>query len=317
MKKGLAFFFIACFFIMSSYSQRKEMYKAFEDSIIKLHKEILLEQNTIIKYQKNEQLLFLMEEALQQKNSINYAFDSLKTISVLTSPDKKIRILTWYLIDNDGTHEHFGFLQAYNEEKERYVVYTLTDKWQLLGIHATQTLDYLSWFGAVYYELIQTTINKKKYYTLLGWNGGTLFSQYKVIDVISLNSRGAPVFGAYIFRGFGKGKPARILFEYAKKSNLNLAYDKQSYTQRSTKKSRKGYTYRVDTIYTPMIIFNRLIPMEESLKDVRQYYVAESSLNDAFIEKEGRWYFKPDVQGRNPDKPLPKYEYKPKQYYKR
>ena len=26
--------------------------------------------------------------------------------------------------------------------------------------------------------------------------------------------------------------------------------------------------------------------MEESLKDVRQYYVAESSLNDAFIEKE-------------------------------
>ena len=57
----------------------------------------------------------------------------MKTISVLTSPDKKIRILTWYLIDNDGTHEHFGFLQAYNEEKERYVVYTLTDKWQLLG----------------------------------------------------------------------------------------------------------------------------------------------------------------------------------------
>ena len=58
MKKGLAFFFIACFFIMSSYSQRKEMYKAFEDSIVKLHKEILLEQNTIIKYQKTNNCFF-------------------------------------------------------------------------------------------------------------------------------------------------------------------------------------------------------------------------------------------------------------------
>ncbi len=317
MKKNLAFTFGFFFFITYSYSQRKEMYRAFEDSIVKLHKEILLEQNTILKYQKNEQLLFLMEEALQQKNSINYVFDSLKTISVLTSLDKKIRIFTWYLIDNDGTHEHFGFLQAYDEGKGRYVVYTLTDKWQLLGIQANQILDYLSWFGAVYYELIQTTINKKKYYTLLGWNGGTLFSQYKVIDVISFNNRGYPVFGAYVFRGYGKGKFARIIFEYAKKSNFNLIYDKQSYTQRSTKKYKKSYRYKIDTIYSPMIIFNRLIPMEESLKNVSQYYVGESSLNDAFIEKEGRWYFKLGVQGRNPNKPLPKYEYKPKQYYKR
>lgn len=317
MKKIIWIFLGCVFFITISYAQRKEMYKAFEDSIINLHKEILLERNSIIKYQKNEDLLFLMEEVLGQKNSINYTFDSIRTISILTSPDKKVRIFTWYLIDDDGTHEHFGYVQAYNEDKNRYMIYTLTDKWRQISNPESRTLDYLSWYGAVYSKLIMTEINNKKYYTLLGWNGGTLFSQFKIIDVLSFNSRGNPIFGAFIFRSYGKGKPARIVFEYAKQSNLNLRYEKQSFAQRSTKRIKGNYRYQIDTVFTPMIIFDHLIPMDESLQKVPQYYVGESSLNDGFIEKDGRWYFKQGVIGRNPDKSLPKYDYKPKQYYKR
>lgn len=315
MKHFLSVFFLFITFINLSQAQRKETYKAFEDSIIKLHKEILLENNIILKYQKNEELLFLVEEALQQKNSINYPFDSLRSISILTSPDKKVRILTWYLIDDAGKYDHFGFIQAYNEEKERYIVYNLVDKWQQLVNPTSKTFDYLSWYGAVYYKLIQSEINDVKYYTLLGWNGGTLFSQYKVIDVLSFNNKENPVFGAFIFRGYGKGKPSRIIFEYAKNSSFTLNYDKQAYEQRSTKKKRKSAYYQIDTIYANMIIFNRLIPMDESLKDVSQYYVGESSLNDAFLLKEGRWYFKQGVLGRNPDKPLPQYNYKLRQFY--
>ena len=96
------------------------MFKAFEDTLVKLHKEILLEKNTIVKYQKNEGLLYLLEEVLGQRNSIQYPFDSLKTISVLTSPDKKVRLFTWYLIDDDGFYDHFGYIQAYNESKALY-----------------------------------------------------------------------------------------------------------------------------------------------------------------------------------------------------
>jgi len=317
MKKFLLIFLVPIIFTHLSYAQRKEMYKAYEDSIFKLHKEILLEQNIILKYQKNETLLFLMEEALEQKNSINYPFDSLRTISIITSPDKKVRIFTWYLIDDAGKHDHFGYIQAFNEQKDRYVIYALSDKWQQLVNPPNKILDYLSWYGAVYYKIIETEINNEKYYTLLGWNGGTLFSQFKVIDVLSFNNKGNPVFGAFIFRGYGKGKPARIIFEYAKKSSFTLNYDKQGYEQRSTKRSRSDYQYRIDTLYTRMIIFNHLIPMDESLKDVPQYYVGESSMNDGFLEKDGRWYFKAGVLGRNPDKPLPKYNFKLKQFYQR
>lgn len=317
MKNFFILFITGLLFIQSSYSQRKETFKAYEDSIINLHRQVLMEENAIAKYQKNESLLYLVEEALSQRNSINYPFDSLKTMSVLISPDKKVRLFTWYLVDDEGFHDHFGYIQAYNEVKKRYMLYPLTDKWKQIILPENKRLDHLSWYGAVYYQIIKTETYQKTYYTLLGWNGGSIFSQFKVIDVLSFNNRGYPVFGAFLFRSYGRSKPMRIIFEYAKKSSLNLRYEKQGYTQKSKKIDRRTKRYRIDTLYTTMIIFDRLIPMDEKLPDVPQFRVGESSLNDGFLEKEGKWYFKEGVIGRNPDKPLPKYEYKPKDLYRK
>jgi hypothetical protein len=72
-----------------------------------------------------------------------------------------------------------------------------------------------------------------------------------------------------------------------------------------------------------MIVFNRLIPMSEGLKEIPQIMVGEASLNDAFIEQDGKWVFKPDVIATNPPppkkplpkKPLPQREYKKREYY--
>jgi hypothetical protein len=65
----------------------------------------------------------------------------------------------------------------------------------------------------------------------------------------------------------------RIIFEYAKKSSLNLRYEKQGYTQKSKKIDRRTKRYRIDTLYTTMIIFDRLIPMDEKLPNVPQFRV--------------------------------------------
>ena len=197
------------------------------------------------------------------------------------------------------------------------MIYPLTDKWKHIPLPMTKTLDYLNWYGAVYYDIIKTETYQKAYYTLLGWNGGNIFSQYKVIDVLSFNNRGNPVFGAYIFRSYGKGKPSRIVFEYAKNSYLNLKYEKQAYTQRSQKIDRRTRRYRIDTIFAPMIIFDRLIPLDEALPNLPQFRVGESSLNDGFLEKDGKWYFKEGVIGRNPYKSLPAYQYNARSYYRR
>jgi hypothetical protein len=313
-KLCLSLFIVGMF--LNGHSQQKNTFDTWEDSIVSLHKSLLFETNTILRYQKNEQLLFLLEEVLELKNSISYPFDALKTISVVTSPDRKVRIFTWYLINNEGVHEYYGYLQAYDEEKKQYKLYSLTDKWKKINNPMAQVLTIWNWYGALYSEIIEIQgYNNKTYYTLLGWNGGDIFSQSKVIEVLSLNNKGVASFGAPIFKGYVKKRIMRVIFEYAKLSPFHLHYEKQLYTQKSTRKDKKTNKYIIDTLSAEMIIFNQLIPMDESLQDIPQFMVGEASMNDGFMEKEGRWVFVAGIIARNPDKPLPAKKYKPRNLY--
>lgn len=302
MRKNIINILILSFLLgLSNYghAQRKETFRAFEDSIIQVHQQILNEYNATLRYQKNEKLLQLFHDMLEQRNSINYSFDSIKTISILTSPDKKVRIVTWFLIDDNGMHDHFGFLQAYHNEKGKYVVYPLTDCWSKIVNPMTQNLSPEHWFGAMYTQIIPLKNDDKTYYTLLGRNGGNILSKYYVIEILSFN-HDRPVFGANVFRNYGK-RNMRILFEQAPVGYFHLSYEKQAYLKKNDKKGKKENKLVLDTVYTNMIIFDRLIPMDESLSRLPQYYVGESSLNDAFMEQNGKWVFKTDVLGRSPD----------------
>ena len=318
MKKQFVLFLVICGVFVNGYAQRKGVFAALEDSIVQLHKEIILEKNAILRNQKNEQVLYLLEEMLEMKNSISYPFDSLKTISVLTSSDKKLRIFTWYLVNDDGTHEHYGFVQTYNEDKKQYRICTLIDKWRRIINPSAQMLSCNNWYGAFYTELIEVKApNDKTYYTLLGWNGGDVFSQCKVIEVLSVDNRGVVSFGAPIFKGYTKSRTLRIVFEYAKRSSFLLHYDKQLYTEKTTKKDKKTNKYMVDTLYADMVVFNRLIPMDETLAQIPQFMVGEASMCDAFLEKDGKWVYKAGIIARNKEDmpPPPKKEHKPRIFY--
>jgi len=308
MKKHFVLFLFVCSVFANGNAQRKGTFAVLEDSIVQLHREILLENETRLRYQKNEQLLYLFEETLELKNSFSHPFDALKTISVLTSPDKKVRIFTWYLISDDGVHEHYGFIQSYNEEKKQYRLCELIDKWKRIEKPDSKPLSCDKWYGALYTEIIEVKApNNKTYYTLLGWNGGDVFSQRKIIEILYVSNKGVPVFGAPIFKGYTKSSPMRVIFEYAKRSPFLLHYNHQSYTEKTAKKDKKTNKYIVETLSADMIVFNRLIPMNEALGTIPQFMVGEASLNDAFIfvEKTGKWTFKADIIARNPDNTLP------------
>ncbi|MCL2132390.1 MAG: hypothetical protein FWH36_08095 [Lentimicrobiaceae bacterium] len=303
--------------LAGGFAQRKEnVFAVMEDSIVNLHRSMTSERESAIRYQQNEKLLYILEKTLGLNNSISYPFDSLKTIAVVTSPDKKIRIFTWYLVGDKGVHEHYGFVQAYNENQKRYMVYPLIDKWQKVDRPTGKVLACDNWFGAVYTKLIMVKGSSGTYYTLLGWNGGNIFSQYKLIEVLTLNDRSRPVFGSPVFRGYGKNsRPVRIVFEYSKKGYMYLNYEKQTYTQRSAAKNKKTKQYTIEKITANMIVFSRLIPMREGLQNLPQMMVGEISINDAFVEQDGKWVFKQDIIAGNPSKPMPQRERKREKYY--
>lgn len=294
------------FLIHALFGQDNIFFKYWEDSLIVLRNSSINAPNDIEKLQKNEDFMNLLEVILQKKNSFKYNWSTVSNFSVVTSPDKQLRLFTWNVMKKDFSCENFGFLQVYNENRKKYILYPLFDNRNHIDYPSTFIGNHNYWFGAVYYDIILIESKHKKYYTLLGYNANTLFSNQKVIDVLSFKSNGTPIFGAFIFKKYSK-KVSRVLFEYSKNATFSLKYEKQSYDMSTGKRDPKTRKLIYKNIAAKMIIFEQLIPLDEGLEGITAYLVPESSLNQGFIEDDGKWLFLSNVKGRNPDKEMPKY----------
>lgn len=285
------------------YSQDRETFGEFEDSLKVLGLVMRNGINDRVKYEASSKFSDLLEEALNKKNSFNYPFDSVNTIARLVSPDKRFRMFNWVIAKDNGTYDYNCYLQSFNEKKNKYEVFKLIDKSSDIIAPEFQMLDVENWFGALYYKIIHVKNEEVNYYTLLGWNGNNGLSFIKMIDVLTFRSGNRPFFGAAIFRK-GKDKPKRIIFEYSSKAIMTLRFENQQYQQKKRlKKPVKGKRFEIEDIKSEMILFDRLVPLNPSLEGQKQFYVPETNIFDAFVFENGRWIFMEDIDARNKARP--------------
>jgi len=241
----------------------------------------------IEKQKINSELVNQFEELLNEPNSFNYSFDSLKTeMAILTSPDNTFRIINWNVPMNDETQEYFGFIQEkytqiikkglFKKEKSEIMqVYPLIDKSSEIKNPDNAVTDNKKWLGALYNKIILKKTKSKTYYTLLAWDGNDTFSRKKIIDVLTFDENGSPRFGAAIFN-MKKKFPKRVIFEYSATCNMSLKY--------SNKKDS--------------IIFDHLSPTSPQLEGQFQYYCSDMSY-DGFGFKKGKWNYGEDLNATN------------------
>jgi len=297
--RKVIFLIILNFVVFHIVSQNNEYFSKVEDSINKISSLIVSSINDNDKYLKNDLLKDYLFTSLLKEKSFNYKFDSLKYLKVLQPEDNSFRIFTWTLKNEDGVYENFGYIQKYNETKKNYIIYTLNDKSELYASSENSIGDAENWFGAVYYKIIATKYNNTIYYTLLGWDGNNKYKQRKVIEVLTFKGNNKPNFGSKIFKKYKNKNAARIVFEYSTTSVLNLKFDTQFYQEKTKKRDPITKQYIMKGIKSDMIVFDRLSPLNESLKDVYEYYVAESNEQDGFIDVDGKWVFFENIDARN------------------
>lgn len=306
-------------FVTISFSgvcQKNFDFHFWEDSLANLRQRVLYSPTEEERLSLNEDFMTLLESILLEKNAFKFKWDSTKNFSVVASPDNLFKIFTWYVLKDDYTYENFGFIHLYNEHRKKYVIYPLYDKRATIAYPNTTISDHNNWYGAVYYKIIPLESKDKTYYTLLGWNGNNIFTNEKIIDVLQLNLKSnKPIkFGAKIFSKY-EGKVARVIFKYSKEATLSLKYENHYYLQSTDKRDPKTRKIIYEPIYTDMIIFDALIEQEDGMPQLPSYLVPESSMNQGFIPKNGRWVFHANVQGRNPDKKYQTNKPTPRQYY--
>jgi hypothetical protein len=220
--------------------------------------------------QLNEQLIKEFEQVLKKEDSFKYPFDSIHSLGKVVSDDGLVRIFTWYAIRADGSHMHSGFIQYFNKSENLVLLYPLIDKSDEMTDVETATFSNENWFGATYYEIIDSKSSFGQLYVLLGWDGNNIYSNKKVVESLFFTESGRPKFGKTVFV-FGKIKTKRIIFEYSRMATMLLKYDSK----------------------LKMIVMDHLAPSKPIYQGQSQYYGPDLSY-DALKFEDDFWVYSPD-----------------------
>lgn len=198
-----------------------------EDSMTPLSWKIVQGINTSDRFEADSQFTRIFVRALAQKNSFDYPFDSLQTISKIYPPDSSFRIFTWQLLVNENLVRQHGAIQMKTKDGS-LKLFPLIDKSDITDNPEDTIADNFGWMGAVYYKLIEKVYNGKSFYTLLGYDENNIRSTKKIVEVLHFEN-GRPVFGGGYFsipnNNANPRNPARYIIEFKKDASPRLNYD--------------------------------------------------------------------------------------------
>ncbi len=210
-------------------------------------------------------------EILEMDGAINYPFDSITSIGKVQTENGKLRIFTWNMVRDNGTYTYFGLLQVELKEQKDVKTYRLFDKSDSIINPESSFLTNANWFGALYYEIIESKFIDGNLYTLLGWDGNDLYTNKTIIESLTITQNGEPKFGAYVFN-IDKKKQRRVIFEYSRMANMMVHYDSE----------------------LDMIVYDHLAPSNPVYEGNNAYYGPDFSF-DGFQFENNVWNHVSDV----------------------
>lgn len=313
----IAFFAVMVLSCMTAQAQSKEAMQGYQQRLTALLQRVATAPTDNERYLASEEAVHVLAAALEEEGSERWQWQLPTTASVLTSPDRKLRVFTWAVVRDDGEYECFGAVQFYDDREEEYRYELLNDKSEEIMNREESMLKPDNWLGSVYQELIQTTFSGRTFYTLLGWNGVDNLTDRKVIEPVTIRG-GQLLFGGPLFRR--ERNQRRIVLEYTNDAMVNLRYEEQFVEEvtRERVKVKGTNRYRTEesrkTHKEKMILFDEVEPQVPGMEGLFQYYVPSGvELAYAFID--GKWELRSGAQGRLDNKklnkeftPLPKTE---------
>jgi hypothetical protein len=232
----------------------------------------------------NKKFIVAWDAIINDPTILNYSFDSLKGVSILSPKDKKFKLITWNLNRDDGTEAFFGYLVVNNSKRiktgffkhktvEAFESFKLFDISSQITNPETYVGTTDKWFGMLYTSIIECD----GYYTLIAWDGNNKLIQRKFIDVLYFKSDGTPIFGKDVFK-FPRKNPKRLMFQWSREVSMSIKYNEKR----------------------NQIVYSHLAPKSEGslLEGQFQYYGPDGSF-DALQMKKDKWVTIEDIDARN------------------
>ncbi len=268
--------------------------------IAPLFKALALCTNDSCRQTANKEILAKLEPALKADAQMKFSFEGVENCGVLVSDNKNLRIINWNLPSDTGETQYFGFMQVYNSRLKKYISFKLTDKSSTFAQPDRGVLTPDKWYGCLYYNIIETKAGSNKLYTLFGVDFANGLLNRKVIEVLTINSKGVPSFGGNYFQqyypkpkkegaGQDPGMPKAKQFQGKKtllKTRVLLEF-------KAGVQVKLVYNSGIKTIEVP-----HLSPDNPSLVGQFQFYGPDFS-TDAYKWENGKWVIYEDMDARN------------------
>lgn len=256
-------------FVVLPLKAQKTDFTDYESQLLKLAPKLFDGKSDKEKFSIHQQMIDIWDLIVDDPKSMKFPFDSLSVYyPILTSQDKKVRIINWYIPLDNNTNQYHAIVQYY-DTKKKYKVDVLEPILDEVKRPNSLKLSNKQWIGALYYHLSTFKRGNKNYYLLLGWDGNDERSNKKIIDVLSISK--TLVFGAPVFR-YKKERLHRYILEYKEDASVSVKY--------------------LDKIKS--IIFPNLIPINENLEGLYDFYVPDGSIN-AFELVNGSFKFRENI----------------------
>ncbi|MEN0004840.1 MAG: hypothetical protein AAF798_11875 [Bacteroidota bacterium] len=162
--------------------------------------------------------------ALKTKNSFQYPFERLKSVSIQYPQDSSFRVFTWQLYVDVDDYRYYGAIQMNTPDLQ---LFPLIDRSANMEANLEQAvLNNEKWYGSVYYNIKEEETDQGKHYLLFGFDGYSFFRKRKIIDVLIFQN-GKPTFGAPVFFNATdrRGPKFRIVKEYSAEASIRMNYD--------------------------------------------------------------------------------------------
>jgi hypothetical protein len=242
---------------------REDSLKAYADSMINARsagKRFLSDSNFVRSFVR----------ALKTPYSFDYPFDSVTSVSMLYPADSTFRIMTWQLKKDEYMYLQKGAIQMRTTDGSLRL-FPLFDASMFTAKPIDSVRSRKNWIGAIYYKVIQKEWKGRKYYTLLGFDGFTVSSNRKWMEVLSFDPQsGEPVFGGPYFV---------VSPDSAKKSQVQNRFSIEYKKEAST-----TFNYSEDK---DMVIFDHLIS-ESDEPNRPETFIPDGDF-EGFQWKDGKW----------------------------
>ena len=209
--------------ISFTYSQTLSLnvIKEYEDTLIIIYEKI--NNSSCIEEKKMYNNVFKNEliEVLKYKESYNYQFKELESISILSPEDNSFKIYNWFYKE-DNKYKYHALVVKKNKQQYNTII-DLKDNSEKITNPEYQILSNKNWYGSLYYKIFTIDKGKNKIHFLFGWDGYNTTNNRRIIDVINFKNDTIQ-FGKKIFKETDNIK-SRVILTYNEKTSINLRYD--------------------------------------------------------------------------------------------